>query len=40
MEKTYEQLKLEIYYFSNDDVITASGDGYEDDPWAEGIFGG
>ena len=34
MEKNYEQLKLEIYFFSNDDVITASGDNYEEDPWS------
>lgn len=39
MGKKYEQLELEIIYCSTD-VITASGDGYEEDPWVEGIFGG
>ena len=40
MEKQYEQLKLEIVFFYDEDIITASGDGYEEDPWGDGIFGG
>ena len=40
MEKQYEQLKLEILFFCDEDVLTLSGDGYEDDPWVEGFFGG
>ena len=40
MEKQYEQLKLEILFFCVEDVLTASGDGYEEDPWGEGMFGG
>ena len=40
MEKQYEQLKLEILFFCDVDVLTASGDGYEEDPWGDGTFGG
>lgn len=40
MKKNYEQLKLELYWFPNEDVLTLSGDGYEEDPWGEGVFGG
>lgn len=40
MKKTYEQLKLELYLFPDEDVIKTSGDGYEEDPWGDGIFGG
>ena len=37
MEKKYEALKLEIMEFDNEDVITASGSGYND---GEGQDGG
>ena len=40
MRKQYEQLSLEILFFCDEDVLTLSGDGYEEDPWGEGIFGG
>ena len=40
MGKQYEQLELEILFFCDEDVITASGDGYEEDPWGEGVLGG
>ena len=40
MGKQYEQLSLEILFFCDEDVLTLSGDGYEEDPWGEGIFGG
>ena len=39
MEKPYEQPNLVISLLADNDVITASGDGYVEDPWAEG-FGG
>ena len=39
MAKQYEQLELEILFYSTD-VITASGDGYEEDPWGDGSLGG
>ena len=40
MSKQYEDLKLKICFGYEQDVITASGDGYEEDPWGEGMFGG
>ena len=40
MGKQYEQLRLEIVFFCDEDALTLSGDGYEEDPWGEGIFGG
>ena len=39
MGKQYEQIELEILFYTTD-VISTSGDGYVEDPWGEGNFGG
>ncbi len=33
MLKQYDTVEVKIVYFSNADVVTGSGDNYEDDPW-------
>ncbi len=33
MLKRYEELEIKIICLSNTDVVTASGDNYENDPW-------
>ncbi len=33
MLRQYENVEMEIIYFNHLDVVTASGDNYEDDPW-------
>ena len=39
MVKKYVKPDIRIYLGLDKDVILTSGDGYEDDPWADG-FGG
>ena len=36
MLKQYDDVEMKIIDFNNLDVVTASGDNYEDDPW--GVF--
>ena len=33
MLKQYDDVEMKIIDFNNLDVVTASGDNYEDDPW-------
>ena len=33
MLKKYDDIEIEIIYLNNVDIVTASGDNYEDDPW-------
>ena len=33
MLKRYEVLEINITYLNNADIVTASGDNYENDPW-------
>ena len=33
MLKQYEGIEIKIIYLGNADVITASGDNFENDPW-------
>ena len=35
MLKKYDCLEREIVYLDNADIVTASGDNYEDDPWGD-----
>ena len=35
MQKKYEEVEVKVSSFVCDDVLTASGDNYEDDPWGE-----
>lgn len=35
MLKKYDCLEIEIVYLDNADIVTASGDNYEDDPWGD-----
>ena len=33
MLKQYDGIEIEILFLNNSDIVTASGDNYEDDPW-------
>ena len=35
MLKRYENVEIKIVYLNNADIVTASGDNYEDDPWGD-----
>ena len=35
MLKQYNDVGIEIVYLNNSDILTASGDNYEDDPWGD-----
>ena len=35
MLKQYNQLEIKIIYLNNLDIVTESGDNYEDDPWGD-----
>ena len=35
MQKKYEEVEVKVISFVRDDVLTASGDNYEDDPWGD-----
>ena len=35
MLKRYEKVEIKIVYLNNVDIVTASGDNYEDDPWGD-----
>ncbi len=35
MLKRYEEVEVKIVYLNNVDIVTASGDNYEDDPWGD-----
>ena len=38
MLKSYDGVEMEIIYFNHLDIVTASGDNYEDDPWVDGEY--
>ena len=33
MLKVYDAVEIEVVYFNDLDIVTASGDNYTDDPW-------
>ena len=33
MRKQYDELEMRVIIFNMEDVITASGDNFEEDPW-------
>ena len=33
MRKQYDELEMKVIIFNMEDVITASGDNFEQDPW-------
>ena len=33
MLKQYDGVEINVIYLNDSDVVTASGDNYEDDPW-------
>ena len=35
MLKQYDGIEVEIVYLSNSDIVTASGDNFEEDPWGD-----
>lgn len=35
MLKQYDGVEIKIVYLNNVDIVTASGDNYEDDPWGD-----
>ena len=35
MQKQYDEIEIKVTNLNGKDVITASGDNYEDDPWGE-----
>ena len=35
MLKRYENVEIKIVYLNNVDIVTASGDNFEDDPWGD-----
>lgn len=35
MQKQYDVLEIKVINFNSADVITASGDNFEDDPWGD-----
>ena len=35
MLKRYEDIEIKIVYLNNADIVTESGDNYEDDPWGD-----
>ena len=35
MQKQYYGVEIEILYLNNLDIVTTSGDNYEEDPWGE-----
>jgi hypothetical protein len=34
MRKQYEDVVIKVMIFNSADVVTASGDNFEDDPWS------
>ena len=35
MLRQYDDVEIKIIYLNNSDIVTASGDNYEDDPWGD-----
>lgn len=35
MRKPYDEVEIKVINLNSADVITASGDNYEDDPWGD-----
>ena len=35
MLKQYDGVAIKIIYLNNLDIVTASGDNYEEDPWSD-----
>jgi len=35
MRKQYDEVEIKVINLNSTDVITASGDNYEDDPWGD-----
>ena len=35
MQNEYKEVEIKVISFTCEDVLTASGDNYEDDPWGD-----
>ncbi len=35
MLRQYDDVEIKVIYLNNSDIVTVSGDNYEDDPWGD-----